>query len=74
MPLPEMPGGIVVVVEQFGNGRATVKTVVPYPALEAARMSTGHEADPARLTSHAGGVVAGEPRPGFGETVDIGCF
>jgi len=37
-------------------------------------MITGEWDDPARLTSHAGGVVAGEPRPGFGETVDIGCF
>jgi hypothetical protein len=53
-----MAGGIVVVVEQLGDGRAAVKAVVPYAALEAARMSAGHEADPAGLTSHAGGVVA----------------
>jgi hypothetical protein len=37
-------------------------------------MPTGHEANPARLASHARGVEPGEPRPALGKTVDMRRF
>ena len=69
-----MPGGISVVPEQFRDCRAIPKAEVADPALEAARMPTGHEAHSAGLTGHSRGVEPGEPRAVFGETVDIGRF
>ena len=71
VPLPEMPGGISVVSEQFRDCRAIPKAEVADPALEAARMPTGHEAYSAGLTGHSRGVEPGEPRTTLGEAVDI---
>ena len=69
-----MAGGIPVLFKQLCDSRTTVKAEVAHPALEAARMSTGHETYSAGLTGHSRGVEPGEPRTAFGEAVDIGRF
>ena len=53
------------------QGILIVLTEVADPALEAARMPTGHEAYSAGLTGHSRGVEPGEPRTTLGEAVDI---
>jgi hypothetical protein len=69
-----MTGGIPVFIEQLGYGRPTIEPEVADPSREIARMPACHKPDPARLTGYASGVIACEPRPVFGQTVDVGCF
>ena len=72
MPLSEMAGGIAVLVEQFSNGWATIKTIVADSAFKAAWMSAGHKPNPTWLTGHSGCIEPGKLCSVFGETVDIG--
>ena len=74
MPLPEMPGGIVVVVEQFGNGRPSIEAEVADPSFKTSGMPACHESDATRLTSHTRCIIAGEPGPFFCQAVDMGRF
>ena len=66
-----MAGGIAVLVKEFCNRWATIKTIVADSAFKAAWMSAGHKPNPTWLTGHSGCIEPGKLCAVFGETVDI---